>query len=105
MEDLGGLRKPKLWEAAKARIEARATAPRKEVKRKGPAWLYIPEHIAESERLKACKRACLKAGQNPRVVLDRCKVDVEGDFRLASCVLRLCRAGNVRRVKCVFIRR
>ena len=83
LKDLGGLRKLKLWDACKARIEARAAAPRKEPKPKGPAWLYTPERIAESERLKARKRACLKAGQNPRIVRDRYKVDVEGDFRLA----------------------
>jgi len=83
LRDLGGLQKLKLWEATKARIEARAAAPRQGPKRKSPAWLYTAERIAESERLKARKRACLKAGQNPRIVRDRCKVDVEGDFRLA----------------------
>jgi len=83
LKDLGGLRKLKMWEAAKARIEVRAAAPRKKAKRKGPAWLYTTERIAESERLKAHKREILRANQNPRIVRDRCKVDVEGDFRLA----------------------
>ena len=83
LKDLGGLRKLKLWDAAKARIEARASAPKPEAKRKGPSWLYTPERIAESERLKARKRANVRAGHNPLIVRDRCKVDVEGDFRLA----------------------
>ena len=83
LKELGGMRKLKLWEAAKARIEARAAAPVKQVKRKGPAWLYTAECIAESERLKARKRAVFRANHNPHIVRDRCKVDVEGDFRLA----------------------
>jgi len=83
LKDLGGLRKLIMWEAAKARIEARAALPKKESKRTGPAWLYTAERIAESERLKARKREIFRANQNPRIVRDRCKVDCEGDFRLA----------------------
>jgi len=83
LKDLGGLRKLKMWEACKARIEARAAAPRQEAKPKGPAWLYTAERIAESERLKARKREIFRANQNPNIVRDRCKVDFEGDFRLA----------------------
>lgn len=83
LKDLGGLRKLKLWEACKARIEARSAARVKEVARKGPSWLYAPERIAESERLKARKRKVFRANQHPRIVRDRYKVDMEGEFRLA----------------------
>ena len=83
LKDLGGLRKLKLWEAAKARIEARTAAPKKERKPQGPAWLYTAERIAESERLKARKRACARASHNPLIVRDKCKLDFEGQFRLA----------------------
>ena len=83
LRELGGLRKLKLWEAAKARIEARAAAPVKRPKPQGPAWLYTAERIAESERLKARKRACARASHNPLIVRDKCKLDFEGQFRLA----------------------
>ena len=83
LRELGGLRKLKLWEAAKARIEARATAPIKRPKPQGPAWLYTAERIAESERLKARKRACARASHNPLIMRDKCKLDFEGQFRLA----------------------
>ena len=83
LKDLGGLRKLKLWEAAKARIEARAAAPVKRPKPQGPSWLYTAERIAESERLKARKRACARASHNPLIMRDKCKLDFEGQFRLA----------------------
>ena len=83
LKELGGVRKLKLWEAAKARIEARTAAPVKRPKPQGPAWLYTAERIAESERLKARKRACARASHNPLIMRDKCKLDFEGQFRLA----------------------
>ena len=40
LKDLGGIRKLKLWEAAKARIEERRLAPPKEAERNEPCLLY-----------------------------------------------------------------
>ncbi len=83
LKELGGMRKLKLWEAAKARIEACAATPVKRPQPQGPAWLYTAERMAESERLKARKRACARAAHNPLIVRDKCKLDFEGQFRLA----------------------
>jgi len=83
LKELGGMRKLRLWEAAKARIEERAQKPRKAAPAQDPSWLYTPDRIAESERLKARVRACAKACAPERVVRDRVKVDFEGEFRLA----------------------
>ena len=83
LRELGGMRKLRLWEAAKDRIAARAAAPVKPVLPQEPAWLYTPARRAESERLKARKREVFRAGHNPLIVRDRCRVDFEGEFRLA----------------------
>ena len=83
LKELGGLRKLKLWEAAKLRIETRAAATPKAVKDERPAWHLTPERIAESERLKARARMCGRAAAHPLVFRDRCKMDFDGLFRLA----------------------
>ena len=89
LQELGGLRKLKLWEAAKKRIEARIEA-RRETPRKAapvseqtPAWLLTPERMAESERLKAHTRLCGRATAHPLILRDRVKMDFDGMFRLA----------------------
>jgi len=56
LKELGGLRKLKLWEAARDRIQA---------------------------ILKAHARLCGRATAHPNIVRDRCKVDFDGLFRLA----------------------
>ena len=83
LRELGGMRKLSLWEAARARIEERAGRAPKPAKPLDPSWLYTPERIAESERLKARTRDCAKACAPERVVRDRVKMDFEGEFRLA----------------------
>jgi len=83
LKELGGVRKLELWEAAKAQLE---NAPRKPVTAtpsETPAWLYTPERIAESERLKARVRDCGRATAHPLIFRDHCKMDFEGQFRLA----------------------
>jgi len=83
LRELGGLRKLKLWEAAKARIEARQNISPKPARDEVPSWLYTPERIADSERLKARVRACGRATAHPLVFRDRNKMDFKGEFRLA----------------------
>ena len=83
LRELGGMRKLRLWEAAHKRLQERASRAPKPAKPLEPAWLYTPERIAESERLKARTRACAKACAPERVVRDRVKMDFEGEFRLA----------------------
>jgi len=83
LKELGGLRKLKLWEAAKARIEARAAETPITLKDETPAWLLTPERIAESERLKTHARMCGRATAHPLIFRDRVKMDFEGEFRLA----------------------
>jgi len=83
LRELGGMRKLRLWEAAHKRLQERASRAPKPAKPLEPAWLYTPERIAESERLKARVRACAKACAPDRVVRDRVKMDFEGEFRLA----------------------
>jgi len=83
LKDLGGLRKLKLWEAARERIDARAAAPARPPQDDNPPWLYTAERIAESERLKAWARECSRACAHPNIVRDRVKVDLKGEFRLA----------------------
>ena len=83
LRELGGMRKLRLWEAAHKRLQERASRAPKPAKPLEPAWLYTPERIAESERLKARTRACAKACAPDRVVRDRVKMDFEGEFRLA----------------------
>jgi len=83
LRELGGLRKLTLWEAVKARIETRATATLKPIRDENPSWLHMPDRIAESERLKARVRECGRATAHPLVFRDKCKMDFEGEFRLA----------------------
>ena len=83
LRELGGMRKLSLWEAASARIKERESRTPKPITPEEPSWLYTPERIAESERLKARTRACAKACAPERVVRDRVKMDFEGEFRLA----------------------
>ena len=83
LRELGGIRKLSLWEAASARIKEREGRTPKPITPEEPSWLYTPERIAESERLKARTRACAKACAPERVVRDRVKMDFEGEFRLA----------------------
>lgn len=86
LRDLGGVRKLKLWERAAKRIEERAL-PRGEDAASSttppePSWLYTPERIAESERLKARRRLCVRATAHPNITRDRVTVDIDGLFRL-----------------------
>ena len=85
--ELGGLRKLRLWEAARKRIEARREDPPKaarlSISEQTPAWLLTPERLAESERLKAHARMCGRAAAHPLVFRDRVKMDFDGLFRLA----------------------
>ena len=83
--ELGGLRKLRLWEAARKRIEARRENPRKAapIREQTPAWLLTPERMAESERLKAHARLCGRATAHPLILRDRVKMDFDGMFRLA----------------------
>jgi len=83
LKELGGLRKLKLWEAAKARIEARKDTSAKRAQDEVPSWLHTPERMTESERLKARVRECGRATAHPLVFRDRYKMDFEGEFRLA----------------------
>ena len=83
LRELGGMRKLSLWEAASARIKEREGRTPKPITPEAPSWLYTPERIADSERLKARARACAKACAPERVVRDRVKMDFEGEFRLA----------------------
>ena len=83
LKELGGMSRLKLWEAAKARIEERRKAPPKPARKAEPSWLYTPERIAESERLKAYARKCGKATAHPRVFREPVRVDYDGLFRLA----------------------
>lgn len=83
LRDLGGVRKLKLWEAARDRVLARGDSPACESEPNEPAWLYTPERIAESERLKAHARKCARATAHPRVFRDRVTMDFDGLFRLA----------------------
>ena len=83
LRELGGMRKLKLWEVAYGRILMRASAPVKATPPQEPSWLYTPARIAESERLKARARHCMRAAHNPLIVRDRVRVDFEGEFRLA----------------------
>jgi len=87
LRELGGIRKLKLWEAARKRIEARRENPpeaaRLSISEQTPEWLLTPERIAESERLKAHARMCGRATAHPLILRDRVKMDFEGEFRLA----------------------
>jgi len=85
LQELGGLRKLKLWEAAKKRIEVRReTLPKAApISEQTPAWLLTPERMAESERLKARSRLCGRATAHPLILRDRVKMDFDGLFRLA----------------------
>ena len=83
LKELGGMRKLKLWDAAKARIEARQNRSAKPAASQSPDWLYTEDRIAESERLKARVRACGRATAHPRVFRDKYKMDSDGMFRLA----------------------
>jgi len=87
LRGLGGLRKLTLWEAAqhriKARLLARAERPIEAATSGSPSWLHTPERLAESERLKARVRDCRRASAHPLIFRDRCKMDFDGEFRLA----------------------
>jgi len=96
LKELGGLRKLKLWEAARARIAARAAAPSRPVLPLEPNWLFTPARMAESERLKARKREVFRAGHNSLIVRNRCKVDFEGEFRLAPLPRGECAARRMK---------
>jgi len=83
IKELGGMRKLKLWEAARERIMARASRAPKPPAPQEPAWLFTPERIAESERLKAWARDCARAAAPKGFVRDKVKMDCDGEFRLA----------------------
>ena len=87
LKELGGMKRLKLWEAAYKRIMQRMKAPASKAAELAPAhdpaWLYTPERLAESERLKAHKRLCGKATAPERVFRERCQMDFDGAFRLA----------------------
>ncbi len=83
LNDLGGMRRLKRWEATKARLENRTGSAPKTLTPQDPAWLLTPERIARSERLKARARANGRAGAPEGVFRDRVKMDFDGLFRLA----------------------
>lgn len=87
LKELGGMRKLKLWDAARKRMEQRIAerAGRAAIDRPAPepAWLYTAERMAESERLKARARMCMSASAHPNIFRDRYKMDFDGLFRLA----------------------
>jgi len=82
LKELGGLRRLKMWETARARVLALGDAPAVTPKPSEPSWLYTPERRAESERLKAHARKCARAGAHPNIYRDRVKMDFDGLFRL-----------------------
>ena len=83
LSDLGGMRKLELWEAAQQRSAAQIRPNPTNNEDVTQPWLYTPERIAESERLKAHARKCMRACVHPNIVRDRVKVDFDGLFRLA----------------------
>ena len=86
LKELGGLRRLRMWEEAQKRLEQRALArsdrPSPKPQPSVPSWLYTPERLAESERLKAHVRKCTRVGLSPLVTRDRFKMDFDGMFRL-----------------------
>jgi len=83
LKELGGVRLLRLWEAAQNRIQDRGKPAQLPRPVQEPSWLYTPERIAESERLKARVRMCRRATAHPLIFRDMCKMDFEGQFRLA----------------------
>lgn len=96
LSDLGGMRKLELWEAAQQRSAAQIRPRLTDNEDITQPWLYTPERIAESERLKAHARKCMRASLHPNIVRDRVKVDFDGLFRLAPIPKG---ASRMRRVK------
>lgn len=82
LRELGGLRRFASWEAARARILAQRNGVQQAHETSQPSWIYTPERLALSERLKAHVRKCARAGQSPLITRDRYKMDFEGQFRL-----------------------
>ena len=82
LKELGGLRRLKMWETARARVLALGDAPAVTPKPSEPSWLYTPERRAVSERLKAHARKCARVGAHPNIYRDRVKMDFDGLFRL-----------------------
>ena len=83
LRELGGLRRLKLWDAARLRAKG---SPARQIMRdvpKQPAWRNTPERRAESERLKAPVRDCAKACVPENIMRDRVRMDFDGMFRLA----------------------
>ena len=86
LKDLGGSEALIRWDKSVTRARLRREgylAPIKRRKAEGPIGFNTPEHIAESERLKAHKRACAKACASAREFRDPFKMDQDGLFRLA----------------------
>ena len=82
LKDLGGVKKLVAWEAAAARRRAGLKPKPRLNDDFTPAWMFTPERIAESERLKAHKRKCARAAVNPHIFRDRVQMDFDGFFRL-----------------------
>ena len=86
LKDLGGSEALIRWDKSVTRARLRHEgylAPLKRRHSQTPIGFNTPAHIAESERLKAHKRACAKACVPARERRDPFKMDREGLFRLA----------------------
>jgi hypothetical protein len=82
LTQLGGLKRLEVWERARQRVLAQGDRPLPERQNPQPSWLYTPERLSESERLKAHVRKCARATASPYIVRDRVRVDRDGLFRL-----------------------
>ena len=84
LRELGGRHKLGLWMTRLMRLEGRLPSQRRaRPVQSEPVWWRSPEHIAQSEALKAHARLCAKACAPQGIYRDPFKMDREGQFRLA----------------------
>ena len=83
LRELGGPHKLGLWMTRLMRLEGRLPSQRRaRPVQSEPVWWRSPEHIAQSEALKAHARLCAKACAPQGTYRDPFKMDREGQFRL-----------------------
>ena len=83
LRELGGRHKLGLWMTRLMRLEGRLPSQRRaRLVQSEPVWWRSPEHIAQSEALKAHARLCAKACAPQGTYRDPFKMDREGQFRL-----------------------
>ena len=83
LRELGGRHKLELWITRLMRLEGRLPSQRRaRPVQSEPVWWRSPEHIAQSEALKAHARLCAKACAPQGTYRDPFKMDREGQFRL-----------------------